>query len=596
MDPVSVVGLAISAGSIAFQILGGCIKGFVLLSYINEFGKDSAVYICMLNLQKLRLVEWSKRAGLLADPPCLNPRLSEPSVCAVLRALQSLLFDTTKLRTRYNMTYSDMPKKSTTAQSQSGPVDQAASLFEEAVSNDMRRDIMNRAGVIESNVHWPKRVWWAAVDRNKVQELIQNIRILTTELWRMLDPLRQDDMSQSLQIIMSHVIGITESIDGMKTLQQALQQDKAAPIDQFEGSALTSVAELKLRSMQLSTRRQETTDSVVEEMSKDGVADPTLHRVSYPTEYFEVDVDIDLITNFSALQNSESIGTALYKGTPVLIEHKTLPTFSKSKLFQCVKDLAVLLSAPKDPSFHCLRCCALASNATHSSLAFVFNLQPTLTNDSPSLFYPQFVSLRNIYSLSPSITTRISLALKLVQSLRWFHAANWLHKDIRSEHILFPPTPSGPDLSNPLIAGFAYSRADSPAAIGEQPSSNWQRDLYRHPDAMGEPTAAFTKDKDIYALAAVLVEIGEWRSLKSILGGLVETHRYDVSLVELSKVKPWLQDKGVRGLSFRIGEIYTEVVSMMLTNEIPEPLRMGEGVRRAGVLDTAVRELVRCII
>lgn len=597
MDPVSVAGLAISAGGIAFQILGGCIKGFILLSNVHGFGKDSATYNCMLNLQELQLVEWAGRAGLLTRPPCLNPRLSEPIVCAVLRQLQSLLLDTSKLKHRYKMTKSDEPTPSSGIQSPSDYADQATSLFTEAVSNDLRGDIMSRAGAIESNAKWPRRVWWAAVDKAKFQELIQDIRILTTELWRLLDPLRQDDMSQSLQIILSHVIGMTESLENMQTLQQALLQSKAPTQDQIEGSALASVAELKLRRMQLSPWKQTTIGSSVDVISLDGKVDPRMGGASDISEDFQSDVDIDLVTDFIPLKNNETIGIALYKGNPVLIEHKTLPSISKSKLLQRAKDLALLLSAPKDPSFRSLRCCALASNSTNTKLAFIFTLPPSLPiPQSPSLPPPQLSSLRNIFSLTPSITTRISLALKLVQSLRWFHAANWLHKDIRSEHILFPSTPSGPDLTSPIIAGFAFSRADSPAAISEQPSSNWQRDLYRHPDAMGEPTTAFTKDKDIYALATVLVEIGEWRSLKSILGGLIDTRRYDVSLIELSKVKPWLQGKGVEGLGFRMGEVYSGVVEMMLANEVPERRREGEGVRLAGVLDTGVRELGRCVV
>lgn len=597
MDAISVAGLAISAGGIAFQILGGCVKGFILLSSVHGFGKDSATYICMLNLQELQLVEWAGRAGLLARPPCLDPRLSEPIVCAVLRELQSLLLDTSKLKNRYKMTYSDEPTPSSGTQSRSDYADQATSLLKDVVSNKLRTDIMSRAGAIENNADWPRRVWWAAVDKTKFQELIQNIRILTTELWRLLHPLRQDDMSQSLQIVLSHVIEMTESLDNMQALQQALLQSKASTQDQIEGSALASVAELKLRSMQLSPKKQATNNSSVDVTSLDGTVDSPLDGASDISETFQSDVDIDLVTDFVPLKTNKTIGTALYKGIPVLIEHKTLPSISKSKLLQRAKDLGLLLSAPKDPLFRSLRCCALASNSTDAKLAFIFTLPPSLPIiQFPSLPSPQYTSLRNIFSLSPSITTRISLALKLVQSLRWFHAANWLHKDICSEHILFPSTQSGPDLSSPIIAGFAFSRAESPAAISEQPSSDWQRDLYRHPDAMGEPTTAFTKDKDIYALATVLVEIGEWRSLKSILGGLMDTRRYDVSLIELSKVKPWLQSKGVEGLGFRMGEVYSGVVEMMLANEVPERRREGEGVRLAGVLDTGVRELGRCVV
>lgn len=598
MDPISIAGLGIGAGGIAFQILGGCIKGFVLFSSAYGFGKDSATYACMLNLHELQLVEWARRAGLLAEPPCLDPRLSESIVCAVLRELQSLLLDTSKLKSRYKMTYSDEPTPFSGTQSRSNCADQTTSLFKDAVSNDLRSDIMSRAGTIESKANWPKRVWWSAVDKNKFQELIQTIRTLITELWRLLDPLRQDDMSRSLQIVLSHVIGMTENLDNMQTLQRALLQSQASHQDQVEGSALATVAGLKLRSMQLPLGKHATNDSSVDVTSLDGTLDSQTSQASERSETFQVDVDIDLATNFVSLKNNEFIGTALYKGYPVLVELKILPSLSKSKLLQRAKDLAVLLSAPKDPSFRSLSCCALASDATNTKLAFIFALPPSLPiTQSPSLPSPQLTSLRSIFSLSPSVTTRISLALKLVQSLRWFHAANWLHKDIRSEHILFPSsTHSGPDLSNPIIAGFAFSRADTPAAISEQPASDWQRDLYRHPDAVGEPTVAFTKDKDIYALATVLVEIGEWRSLKSIVGGLMDTLRYEVSLIELSKVKPWLQGKGVEGLRFRMGEVYNEVVGMMLANEVPEHWREGEGVRLAGVLDTGVRELQRCVI
>ena len=168
------------------------------------------------------------------------------------------------------------------------------------------------------------------------------------------------------------------------------------------------------------------------------------------------------------------IGTALYNEVPVLVEHKLLPSMSKSRFLDRAKELALLLSTQKDPSFYSLRCCGLASNLKDSKLAFLFTLSSSLAiTQSPQLPSPPLTSLRNIFSLRPSVTTPISLAHKLVRSLRWFHAENWLHKDIRSEHMLFPLSQSGPDLNHPIIAGFAFSRADTPAAISEQPSSDW---------------------------------------------------------------------------------------------------------------------------
>ena len=76
----------------------------------------------------------------------------------------------------------------------------------------------------------------------------------------------------------------------------------------------------------------------------------------------------------------------------------------------------------------------------------------------------------------------------------------------------------------------------------------------------------------------------------------MDTRRYDMSLIELSKVKPWLQDEGVKGLKFRMGGVYSGVVKMMLANKVPERLEEGQGIRLAGVLDTVVKELRGCVV
>lgn len=61
--------------------------------------------------------------------------------------------------------------------------------------------------------------------------------------------------------------------------------------------------------------------------------------------------------------------------------------------------------------------------------------------------------------------------------------------------------------------------------ISEQPSSDPERDLYHHPEAMGEPLTSFTATMDIYSLSTVLLEIGEWRSLKSLAEKFVDVRK-----------------------------------------------------------------------
>src|SRR5208282_5911867 len=104
-----------------------------------------------------------------------------------------------------------------------------------------------------------------------------------------------------------------------------------------------------------------------------------------------------------------------------------------------------------------------------------------------------------------------------------FHRAGWLHKDLRSENVLFflPRENSNikaPEskISNPILVGFSFARFASPSEISEQPSADPKRDIYRHPSAMGEPSVSFNSTVDVYSLGTILVEIAEWRALKHI--------------------------------------------------------------------------------
>ena len=225
-----------------------------------------------------------------------------------------------------------------------------------------------------------------------------------------------------------------------------------------------------------------------------------------------------------------------------------------------------------------------------------------------------------MFGLSPSVTERLKLALVITNSVRQFHTAGWLHKNLRSENILlFSPGNSNTfamfPLLSPILAGFPFSRLDSPSEISEQPSVDPQRDIYRHPEAMGEPSTSFTAAKDIYALGTILLEIGEWRSLKSLVERMVDVGKPDVALTQLAKIRPFLLDDGPKGglatLKFRMGDIYASVIKMMISGELPEqadnaperPAEKYHGYPNASgeifvpnLLDVAVRKLGRCLI
>ncbi|KAL8646333.1 MAG: hypothetical protein Q9226_006904 [Calogaya cf. arnoldii] len=134
-------------------------------------------------------------------------------------------------------------------------------------------------------------------------------------------------------------------------------------------------------------------------------------------------------------------------------------------------------------------------------------------------------------------------------------------------------------------------------------SSNPQLDIYRHPEAMGEPSESFTDAKDVYALGTILLEIGEWRSLSRLVEKIVNVEKGDVALSQLAKIRPFLLDNGAKGglttLRFRMGDIYASVTKMMLSGEIPQSFAAAQGsgqIVLPNLLDVAVRELSRCTV
>src|SRR4051812_7487092 len=99
-DPFS----AVSVVSLSLQLLGGCIKGFTLLSTAHNMGKDALTIVCMLNIQEIQLTDWARRAGLLTGDGTLDSRLNATAVEETLQHLQDLLLNTEQLKKRYGLT------------------------------------------------------------------------------------------------------------------------------------------------------------------------------------------------------------------------------------------------------------------------------------------------------------------------------------------------------------------------------------------------------------------------------------------------------------------------------------------------------------
>lgn len=605
MDPLSAAGFGLGAASLAFQLFAGCIKGFVLLSTAHNLGKDSSTLLCMLNLQEIKLTEWARRAGLLSGSHELDRRLNAVVVQAVLRELETLLLDTEKLKSRYKLA---LNAASLSTPMKSEPeVASAGGILSTAISDEARREIMFQAGLTHDSNGFAGRLRWAAVDKSRFEDYVSQIRLFVQELWALLDPLRQDELASGIQMVLSHVIGTSRQLEGLHALKETLQQSPTS-LDPFlsssDDSPLASAAEIKAFGMSVVTASalpsSESSSNDLPVTSQPGSSSRSSqdHSASYTVrDNTAIHLDCLRIQDFVAFHGNPDMGTASYDGEHVLIEWKDLPVHSRHKIMARVQDLAILLGAPKHPSFRSLKCKGIARDSTTPRIAFVFQLPCSLSSLQP----PR--PLRTLLRGCPSVTMRLQLALKITQSVRYFHMAGWLHKSLQSSNILIFESGDEHRVLEPVLTGFAFSRLNSASEISEQSSSNPQLDIYRHPEALGESSESFTDVKDIYALGTILLEIGEWRSLSRLVEKIVNVGKGDVALSQLAKIRPFLLEDGAKGglatLGFRMGDIYALVTKMMLCGEIPQPFAAAQGSGQIvfpNILDVAVRELSRCTV
>jgi len=593
MDPLSIAASAAGLASLSFQLFAGCVQGFIILSTANNLGKDASTIVCMLNIQETHLIEWGRRAGLLTGDGQLDKRLNAPIVEQTLQMLRGLLLDTKQLKNRYKL---DLVEKPNAAQIQLPDARKLTLSDTEKVftgiSDQTRREVLFSAGLIQNKNAFPKRLWWAAVDKEKIEQLVDKIQVFIRELGFLLDPWRQDDLLHATQSIASNMVTLNNKIDQLKPLKEALAGLGDMKTETGSSSCFRSLAvAADVKAVRLVLQADE-------DMTYPAITSPSV--VPRRQDFLG---DLERLSrlklhDFKPMKNYEVMGAARYDGDTVFVEWKSINPQLRSKILPRAENLATLLNLPKDISFRSLHCRGIIE--LDDKVAFVF--RPNI-EDPPK-------SLKDLFGVKdgiepPSLTDRIQLALNIARSIRSFHRAGWLHKDLRSENILFFSARESPNIkapeskiSNPILAGFSFARFASPSEISEQPSADPKRDIYRHPSAMGEPSLSFNMMMDIYSLGTILVEIAEWRALKYIVQGIVNVDADTVSLTKLAQVKPFLLSGEGKGgtskLRMRMGDIYNKACMMCLSGELKSGSNDTETYSTPGLLDVVIKDLESC--
>jgi hypothetical protein len=212
----------------------------------------------------------------------------------------------------------------------------------------------------------------------------------------------------------------------------------------------------------------------------------------------------------------------------------------------------------------------------------------------PKTLHQSLVTGRD--TIGPSLTLRFDLARRLAECLMTFHISGWLHKSINSHNVVsFPhPADDGEGLCGILhpartfLTGFEYSRQDGLNYVTEPVTQVGSHDLYRHPEVTSferrlsprSERGIFQKSHDLYALGLLLVEIGLWDQMKSILADLYHDVKSENEVTDHTPTPYEFHDWVVRSgdmsletlLLYSTGNRYTSAVMACVRGEVRDGL------------------------
>jgi serine/threonine protein kinase len=518
--PVVIDDTAAVAGFIGLSVtlFAGCIKGFTILSDAWRFGQDASVVRCLLEVEQHRLNCWADAVGLLDEQARLPLDPKDILVVRnILESLASLLSDVQKLRRQYKL---DLEVTNEEIIDLAAPDTTLGRLmlrtkpkfYQQAVQVFRKR-----------NGPW-KRLRWVVVDVDHARKLTEDINSMNDHLERFLPKGQSDALITSFEGMMRLLVVLSTDMQDLKAIAQ---RERYGSND----GAVAATARCKQEGLSLGVlNRSDTGDSTAStllERSTSSLSIDAIHKDSPISRALELSADL--------LRLSEAVGTsslrvlAQYDGEPVLVEWKLAGGAVIPKVRYRIERVSAFLNGLVHPSFHSLRCRGYFKDPDADRYGYVFDLPSELTLNDHKAFRPNVLphmkTLRDCIrhrSPQPSLNDRISLAIALTETVLQLHTSGFLHKEIRSENILFFQLPhklSAPsvDITSPYLAGYIYARADNPLEATETPEAQFEADLYRHPSSLGISRASYRKNFDLFSLGCVLLELGIWSRLSTIL-------------------------------------------------------------------------------
>lgn len=520
-------GFDVAAGAVGFASLGvlllqGCVQGFILLSTAQNFGQDADLIRCEIEFEQYRLFRWAEKVGLEAgSSKSPNCNLNWELINKFLRQLSSLMTETSKFKEEYGLELITTDDELSTAD-----LEKPRKGLRKLIAN-VKPDFHNEtARSLQKGINIWRRMKWAAIDKAGIAVLINDIRSLVDKLYDLLLDSDREFIRNGIEALLRHVVSQASTPTDLASIEQLLSP-KYSVRSKFEESAVKTALGLKQKRLMLgfsednklvsvsssSTNLSPSSSSSTLVSSRPvspGPRKPMTMRGAAPRG----PLSHKLLKRISAsTKGVPARELATYDSASVLVEWKIVDRGLETKLKHRIKTLAALLYDVESSSFHSLNCMGFLKDPGTGNYGYLFKLPEGAVGTCMSL-----TDVLALNTMTPSLNDRIELSIALVETILQLHTSGWLHKGLRSENILFfPQKESSVNITHPFLEGYEYARADNPSDMTESPALQQEANMYRHPALLRQDRESFRKAFDLYALGCVLIEIGLWTGLTTVL-------------------------------------------------------------------------------
>ena len=227
LEAVGAAATLVSIIGFSFQIFDGCVKGFVLLSTAGNLGRDADIFRSMLDWEQLRLEQWAERVNL-QDPSHADMLMDWKLVADTLQHLEHLTNDTRLLKDKYNLVLLDRAPPLMKASTESDEEKASTSRFKRLFGQGEKYSSTAAAKVIQAKNTHAKKLWWAAVDKQSMRQLIDDIAYFVQRLHDLLNSSIQSQMKESVDTLLHDATQRYQNVPDLEFLRELTARMKPA--------------------------------------------------------------------------------------------------------------------------------------------------------------------------------------------------------------------------------------------------------------------------------------------------------------------------------------------------------------------------------